>query len=173
MSQIQLTPTSYIVLGLLRMAGPSTPYELKQAVSLSVGRIWSVPHSQLYREPERLTQGGYVTVERERTGRRRKVYSLTEEGRRVLAEWLGETTDELPELRDVAVLKLFFGAEAAPLAEVQVEAHRNRLEEYETYLAALGEWDESKGPRAPWFGLEAGIRYERQWIDYWEGQAQR
>jgi DNA-binding PadR family transcriptional regulator len=170
MSDIQLTPTSYIVLGLLRMAGPSTPYELKQAVSMSVGRIWSVPHSQLYREPDRLTRAGYVTVERERSGRRRKVYSLTEQGQEALAEWLGETTQELPELRDIATLKLFFGADASPLADVQAEAHRKRLAEYESYLEALGPWDPSKGPRAPWVGLEAGIRYEQQWIDYWETQ---
>ena len=49
-----LTPTSYIVLGLLAAAGASTPYALKQGVAGSIGHFWSVPHSQLYAEPERL-----------------------------------------------------------------------------------------------------------------------
>ena len=69
---MQLTPTSYIVLGLLEAAdGEATPYDLKQAVAASVGNFWSIPHSQLYAEPERLARAGYLTEERETHGRRR------------------------------------------------------------------------------------------------------
>src|SRR6201999_4095958 len=53
-SEIRLTPTSYIVLGLIDAAGEATPYDLKQTVGLSLGNFWSLPHAQLYAEPERL-----------------------------------------------------------------------------------------------------------------------
>ena len=51
---IRLSPTSYLVLGLIGLRGASTPYDLKRAVSRSVSYFWPFPHSQLYGEPERL-----------------------------------------------------------------------------------------------------------------------
>ena len=59
--EIELTPTSYIVLGLLSLSGEATPYDLKQMVTATVGHFWSLPHSQLYAEPTRLARAGYVT----------------------------------------------------------------------------------------------------------------
>ena len=50
---IQLTQTSYVVLGLVEQAGEATPYDLKQIVAATVGKFFSIPHSQLYAEPER------------------------------------------------------------------------------------------------------------------------
>ena len=87
---LRLTPTSYIVLGLLERAGSATPYELKQRVARSVGNFWSLQHAQLYTEPERLAGAGYLTERRERGGRRRRHYSLTAAGRWALAEWRAE-----------------------------------------------------------------------------------
>jgi hypothetical protein len=54
--EIELTTTSYIVLGLLSFSGPATPYDLKQMVAATVGHFWSLPHSQLYSEPTRLAR---------------------------------------------------------------------------------------------------------------------
>ncbi|HTZ63099.1 MAG TPA: PadR family transcriptional regulator, partial [Solirubrobacteraceae bacterium] len=71
--EIELTPTSHIVLGLLSLSGQATPYDLKQMVSASVGHFWSLPHSQLYAEPARLARAGYVTEQQEPDGRRRKL----------------------------------------------------------------------------------------------------
>jgi PadR family transcriptional regulator, regulatory protein AphA len=169
MQEFKFTHTSYMVLGLIALSGSATPYNLKQAVSLWLGRIWLVPHSQLYAEPERLAKAGYLAAEREATGRRRKTYSLTEKGKAAFEEWRASVTDELPELRDISTLKIFFGAEPGPLAEAQLKAHREQLAEYETYLEQLGPYDPARGPRAPWNGLEAGIEWERAWIARWEG----
>ena len=47
MQAVRLTPTSYIVLGLLQFAGESTPYRLKQLVAGSVGYFWTLQHAQL------------------------------------------------------------------------------------------------------------------------------
>ena len=158
-----LTPTSYIVLGLLERAGESTPYDLKQLVAASVGNFWSVPHSQLYAEPERLARGGYLRERRETWGRRRRLYSLTERGREALAAWRAEPTEDLPELRDPGLLKLFFGGEERALAAVRRDAHRAKLAEYE----ARRELDTGEGPRGPWRTLDAGIAHEREWVRFW------
>jgi PadR family transcriptional regulator, regulatory protein AphA len=164
MQGVRLTPTSYIVLGLLEMAGESTPYALKQLVAGSVGYFWTLQHAQLYTEPARLAEAGYVTEHREETGRRRKLYSITERGRKALEDWRTETTTDLAELREPALLKLFFGADPKALAAVQIPANRARLEEYEAIRASMPH-DVPEGPRE---ALEMGIRFERAAIAFWE-----
>ena len=56
--QPSLTPTSYVVLGLVGAFGPCTSYDMKRFVSVSIGYFWPFPHSQLYAEPARLAQLG-------------------------------------------------------------------------------------------------------------------
>jgi PadR family transcriptional regulator, regulatory protein AphA len=161
----RLTSISYIVLGFVQWSGEATPYRLKQLVAQSVGHFWTLQHAQLYTEPERLAEAGYLTEERERGGRRRKLYRITDEGRRALADWRAEPTDAISELRAPALLKLFFGADPASLAPVQVEAHRRKLAEYE----AIKESMPDSVPEGPRLALEAGIASERQQIEWWEG----
>jgi DNA-binding PadR family transcriptional regulator len=162
--EIRLTPTSYIVLGLLELAGESTPYQLKQLVAGSVGYFWTLQHAQLYTEPERLAAAGYVSETREEGGRRRRLYALTAKGRKALEEWRTESTSALAELREPALLKLFFGADPTGLAAVQIPANRSRLAEYEAIRDSMPA-DVPDGPRQ---ALEMGIRFERAAIAFWE-----
>jgi PadR family transcriptional regulator, regulatory protein AphA len=164
MQEPRLTPTSYIVLGLLSAFGEATPYRLKQLVSTSVGHFWSLQHAQLYTEPERLARGGHVTETREEGGRRRKLYRITDKGTQALRDWRAEPTDALAELRDLALLKLFFGADPEQLAAAQLDAHRGQLAEYERIRDDLPK-DVPPGPRLT---LEAGMRHERTMIAFWE-----
>ena len=164
---MDLTPTSYIVLGLIEQAGEATSYDLKQLVAASVGNFWSVPHSQLYAEPKRLAGAGYVSERSEPGGRRRRLLSLTERGRDALEAWREEPTADLPELRDPGLLKLFFGGEQLALAVVRRDAHRAKLAEYEARRQA----DTGEGPRGPWLALEAGIAHEREWVRFWSSLA--
>jgi DNA-binding PadR family transcriptional regulator len=162
--EVRLTPTSYIVLGLLEFAGESTPYGLKQLVSASVGNFWTLHHAQLYSEPERLAKGGYASEKRERGGRRRRLYEITDRGRKALDDWRGEPTTSLGELREPALLKLFFGADPAAIANTQLPAHRAKLAEYE----AIRDRMPDNVPQGPRLALEAGILNERHFIDFWE-----
>jgi DNA-binding PadR family transcriptional regulator len=159
----KLTPTSVIVLGLVELSEEATPYDLKRAAAASVGNFWSLPHSQLYAETERLAEAGLLKERRESGGRRRRVYSLTRRGRSALDAWRSEPAADLPELRDPALLKVFFGAEPAAVARPQLEKHRARLVDYERQK----EHDDGKPPRGPWLALDAGIAHERVWVDYW------
>jgi DNA-binding PadR family transcriptional regulator len=166
-----LTPTSYLVLGLVGRMGECTSYDMKMFVSQSIGYFWTFPHSQLYAEPARLAELGLLTEEQETSGRKRRTYRLTDTGSAALREWLGEPTDEPTEIRDLAVLKLFFGTQAEPmkmreLAKHAADAHRRRLAEYEA-LAALPEIDTYERTT-----LELGLRFERHAIEYWEDVAQ-
>lgn len=161
-----LTPTSYVVLGLLELSGEATPYELKAGHAQSVGHFWSIQHSQLYSEPDRLAEQGLVSVRREDGGRRRKHYALTDAGREALHAWRSEHDAGAPaEFREPAMLKLFFGADPAAVAPAELEAHRRRLETYEQLRATYAG---REGLEGPLLTLDAGIEHERVWIDYWE-----
>src|SRR5947208_9252867 len=131
MSSVRLSETSYIVLGLLERFQPATPYDLKRVAQLSTVHFWSVPHTQLYSECARLATQGLLSERREQSGRRRRVYRLTERGRRELERWRAQPTDALDEVRDPGTLKLFFGADPAILADPQLQAHRRQLAAYE------------------------------------------
>jgi PadR family transcriptional regulator, regulatory protein AphA len=158
---IRLTPTSYIVMGFLAAMTEATPYELKQAVAASVGNFWTLQHAQLYSEPDRLAEAGFLTRKREETGRRRKRYRLTARGRRALEDWLGAPVHQVTELRDLALLKLFFGADPGVLAPTQLDAHRRKLAEYE----GLADQEMPAGVR---LALESGLGHEREWVRFWE-----
>jgi len=162
----RLTPTSYVVLGLLRESGAATPYDLKQRVALGIGNFWSLQHAQLYSEPERLAKAGLLDEEVETTGRRRKTYRLTTAGREALEAWLAEPEAEFTELRDRGLLKLFLGADPKTLAPAQLELHAAKLGQYESFR----ELPMTPGQR---LALESGIGHEREWVRFWRDLANR
>src|ERR1700693_3018827 len=132
----QLTPTSYLLLGLIAREGPSTPYDLKRHVTATIGHFWSFPHALLYKEPARLADLGLLTEEREDDGRRRRIFTITERGRAVISEWLATPAQEPTELRDAGVLQLFFADLGSAdhrhaLAVAQLAIHRAALAGYE------------------------------------------
>ncbi|MFC6706807.1 PadR family transcriptional regulator [Flexivirga alba] len=94
MSTSRLTTTSYVVLGMLAMRGPSTSYQLKRAVGRSVGYFWPFPHAQLYSEPKRLVELGLLDVQTEEEGRRRQTFSVTGAGLTALRRWLREPSED-------------------------------------------------------------------------------
>lgn len=163
MTGIRLTTTSYIVLGLIDQFGTATPYDLKGVVATWIGNFWAPQHTQLYAEPARLAGAGYLTETREDGGRRRKQYSLTEAGSHALRTWLGEPATEPTELRDVGLLKVYFGADPGPIAAQRLLAHRDKLRAYEDLAEQLASAD----PSGALSVLEAGIGHEREWVRYW------
>ena len=165
MEVITLTPTSYIVLGLVRYAGEATPYALKQMAAATVGNFFSIPHSQIYAEPERLAGAGYLKVRREQGGRRRKHYELTAKGTKALRAWLDEPTGDIYELRDPGLLKLAFGSDPTELARTQLKAHEEQLKHLQQTARTLEKFGATKGQRLV---AEAGIGHEKEYIRFWK-----
>jgi PadR family transcriptional regulator, regulatory protein AphA len=162
---ISLTPTSYIVLGLVNAAGEATPYALKQMAAATIGNFFSIPHSQLYAEPDRLAGAGYLSVRREEGGRRRKHYALTASGRKALQTWLDSPTEEMYELRDPGLLKLAMGSNARALARAQLPAHEERLKRFQEILRVL---EATGAPTEQRLVVESGIGHEREYVRFWK-----
>ncbi|GAA2632166.1 PadR family transcriptional regulator [Actinomadura fulvescens] len=163
---IRLTTTSYIVLGLLRWAPGTTAYDLERTIRATVSHIWAIQRSQIYREPARLAEAGLLTTETVGDGRQKTRFTITPEGEEALDAWLAAGAEELPQLRDLATLKIFFGARPQAIARVQLLRHQARLKEYEL-LREIGGLAQA-GPRT---ALEAAIAHERTSIRYWSDLA--
>ena len=161
MSSLRLSETSYAVLGLVERCEPVTPYQLKQVAQVSLFHFWSIPHTQIYTECTRLADAGLLDEQQEKTGRRRRVYTLSDAGREALSEWLADPQTGIYELRDPGLLKLFCGADPARLAESQLPRHERRLELYEQ-LAAQEEMPDSMR-----LALESGLGHEREYVRFW------
>jgi PadR family transcriptional regulator, regulatory protein AphA len=159
---IRLTQTSYAVLALFRHLGEATSYDLKQAIERSIENFWQVPHTTAYDEPARLAAGGYLTVRQEAGGRRRKLYALTALGGEALDAWTAEPAAAPPQLRDETMLKVFAGADPAPLLPARRAWHEAKLAELEILLALLREVDGQPGPERT---LVAGIAYHRKMLE--------
>lgn len=161
-SDIRLTSTSFVVLGLIDYLGPSSPYDLKRSIEQSVENFWPVPHTTFYAEPTRLAAAGYLSEEQEPSGRRRKLYALTERGADALREWLAADRASPPQVRDEVMLKIFFGADPQPLLVERLEWHRAKLAELESYLENIRT---AGGPHGVELSLVAGTNYHRLLID--------
>jgi PadR family transcriptional regulator AphA len=181
MSSARLTPTAYLILGLLAREGPSTPYALERHVAATLGNFWSFPHTLLYKEPPRLAALGLVTEAREPEGRRRRVLLITTAGIAALTTWLERPARAHTEFRDLGLLQLFF-MDLAPdearlrLAQEQLVLHAAKLAAYEADARLERRGDVSApGLRTVehWRGatLPMGILYERAAIVFWTSVA--
>lgn len=160
------------MLGIIALAGPSTPYDLKRFVAGSIGYFWTFPHSQLYTEPGRLAAGGLLIEEREQAGRRRRTFAISDAGRRALQAWLAEPQSRPTEIRDLGLLQLFFGAlvdheDVVELARAQELAHTDRLAEYR----AIDQ--QTSGPEMsyPRDTLRLGLAFEEAAVAFWRSMA--
>lgn len=108
MSSEALKPWSYVVLALIGEHG-AAPYDLVDMIRRGGRLFYAAAPSQMYAEPKRLEELGYVTSRRE-AGRRREhtVYALTERGREALQAWLAEPAP-FPRIQNEANVRLLAG----------------------------------------------------------------
>jgi PadR family transcriptional regulator AphA len=183
MSTERLTPTSYLVLGLLAREGPSTPYALERHVAATLGNFWSFPHTLLYSEPERLEALGLVTETRESAGRRRRSFAITSAGIEALDAWLERPARARTELRDLGLLQLFFMDLASDqarlrLAQEQLTIHQAKLSAYEgdarierrsgALVSGLRTVEHWRGATLP-----MGLLYEAAAVEFWQDVADK
>jgi DNA-binding PadR family transcriptional regulator len=87
-----------------------TGYELKKFFDTSVAHFWNAEQSQIYAALKQLEAEDLVEmrVEMQTDRPNRKVYSITQDGRDELLEWLA-TPAEPEQVREPLLIKIFFG----------------------------------------------------------------
>ena len=100
-----LSPQSYLILGLL-LEGEKHGYEIHQSRLLG---IWGIPMSQLYSLLKRLEKEGMIRArmafQENRPGK--KVYALTEEGRKSFLGWVQHPCEKIRNIRTEFLAKLY------------------------------------------------------------------
>jgi PadR family transcriptional regulator, regulatory protein AphA len=103
----------YILLGFLNY-GSMSGYDLKTMMDQSTMHFWHAYHSQIYTTLRKLEDEGAVqseTTDDDEGRLNRRVYTLTEAGRADLLAWLAQPLEELPQVKEELLLKLFFSAQ--------------------------------------------------------------
>jgi DNA-binding PadR family transcriptional regulator len=164
---MELSRTSYVVLGMLAVGGDRSGYDIRQAIESSVGYFWGESYGQIYPALKQLAAEGLIkpggkpgkpgssaTGLRRGDGRRRRqAWRITAAGRSVLRNWLAAPFQNDPP-RNEFLLKLFFGAEADPKVAV---AHIHELERRNLESLRMMEQIEAIAPKAN--AGEPGLKY--------------
>jgi DNA-binding PadR family transcriptional regulator len=112
-AQMKLRPSSYLVLGMLRL-GAKSGYAIKKATDISTRVFFPTSLAQVYPELARLAGDGLATRREDpHGGRSRSAYELTNQGEEALAAWLRSERFAPTQLRDEGLLRLFL-ADALP-----------------------------------------------------------
>lgn len=162
----------FTLLGLLER-DPSHGYELKHDYDRYVGLGRSLPFGQVYATLARLARDGKVLAGgvEPGAGPDRKLYTITDVGRRDVAAWLSEPIEPEPHLQTVlfakVVLSLMLGRSAENYLQIQRSAHLQRMREL-TELKRTGGTMEPLLADYGLFHLEADLR----WIDLTEARLQ-
>jgi DNA-binding PadR family transcriptional regulator len=103
------TSTEFVILGSL-MTGSKHGYEIMQFLSSALEPAWRVSTSQLYLLLKRLELGGMVhsSLESQKTRPSKRVYDLTNQGKKVFVQWLRTPVEHVRDFRTEFLTKLFF-----------------------------------------------------------------
>ncbi len=131
---MELSATGRVILGFVANQ-PHSGYDIKAKVDRSTRFFWAASYGQIYPELKRLSAQGLIKGADDSHGERpRTVYTITAEGRDALESWLG-SGEQVHELRDEALLKLFFSGQAShddllSVIETKREEHLDALERF-------------------------------------------
>jgi DNA-binding PadR family transcriptional regulator len=127
-----LSTTDYVVIGMISL-GARSGYEIRQAVELSIRFFWNISHAQIYPSLQRLESAGLIRGWDEPHGKRpRRLLAVTEAGQEALRGWLTREEAMPFELRDIALVRLYFAdrlekADALSLAAKVRERSQERV----------------------------------------------
>ena len=165
----------HALLGFLNY-GPMTGYELKKFFDTSIAHFWNAELSQIYPTLKQAQAEGLVemNVDVQADRPNRKVYSITDDGRRELIDWLAKST-EPDQIRDPLLIKVFFGASLTKQELIQVlrhraEEHERAIHSYERGYALIRKFAEAIDlEREAFFWaltLDAGLRYCQDGVEW-------
>lgn len=129
-------PLRYLALGLL-MKGPNHGYQLDQDLAEKFGMIWKAGQTKLYITLSALEKNGLLRTKLEPQENRpdRKVYHLTDQGRKTFLDWVSEPVSSLRAARVELLAKLRFYEwldllEPGRLIQAQKEIFQNMIDEW-------------------------------------------
>jgi PadR family transcriptional regulator, regulatory protein AphA len=99
----------HALLGLINYR-PLTGYDLKTTFNASINGFWNASLPQIYRTLHQMEKSGWVlsSIEQQDGKPNRKIYKITDKGKKELRKWLGEPL-EISQAKNKMLIKVFFG----------------------------------------------------------------
>lgn len=154
---------------------PYSGYDLAKDFDSSLNFFWRATHQQIYRELAKLEKQGWVKFEiiSQESRPDKKLYSITELGKKNLIEWLVQASD-LMSIKEELLIKLFAG-DLMPISELIKEIqrhhqiHKDKLSFYrgmeqEYFCDPPNQF--SLELKCKYLVLRRGIRYEADYLDW-------
>jgi len=126
-----------IILGLLQFRD-MTSYDVKKAIENSTAFFYNASMGSIHPALKKLeTSGSLTSTSVVENGRAKKIYSITDQGRKVFANWLSEGLP-LEKFKDETLVRLFFFGNIEPNEQARhIKAHIESLDEQVAMLDAL------------------------------------
>ena len=126
-----------IILGILQYQG-MTSYDVKKAIENSTAFFYNASMGSIHPALKKLEAAGSLTATSVvENGRAKKIYSITDKGREVFANWLSEGLP-LEKFKDETLVRLFFFGNIEPQEQARhIEAHIAILYEQVAMLESL------------------------------------
>ena len=165
---MELSPTAYVILGMVRKE-PRSGYEIKATVDGTTRFFWAASYGQIYPELKRLSEAGLIVgFDSPTGGRRRTVYEITADGEEELRAWLRQPPDTY-EMREEGLLKLFFANALPPEEAVEIlRAMRAHRLDVANQLRAMEPMAQAKPDPFPLIVLRGGIEFTEWFADWCE-----
>ncbi len=168
---------AHAILGWLNVE-PMTGYDLNQVIEISTQHFWSTSQSQIYRTLSKIESRGWVAQEVIMQADRpsRKVYHITEAGRRELESWIATFHKPLPP-RIPWLIQVFFAGQVSDevivsVLEKKLANLRQRLQRISASRAiSASQFDEDEDPRDVFFWMltidygETKLRSQIDWVE--------
>ncbi len=99
----------YAILGLLNRK-PMTGYDLGKEFDFQLAEFWNAKHSQIYPELKKLVDEELIFFDIEISGDvlEKKVYTITEKGRKEFLKWLNKYEPMEPTPKSIFRLRMYF-----------------------------------------------------------------
>lgn len=167
---------SHSILATLIGETPCSGYDLAKQFNSALGNFWKATHQQIYRELARLEADELVTSEVVPQDDRpdKKVYSVTEKGKKYLIDWIVEPNEPITTKIDL-LAKFHVGYLVSP--EVIMDEIERLKKIHEINLSRYYKLEEkyfhdpenmSLKRRFRYLNLRRGIKYEIAWIEWFD-----
>ncbi|WFR60051.1 PadR family transcriptional regulator [Anaerocolumna sp. AGMB13025] len=127
--------TRYAILGVLSVM-PGSGYDIKKFCDQSISHFWNENFGHIYPVLAQLEKEGLIEQENKEADDRRKVYGITEQGRKEFYNWMIQPVEYQP-VRSELLLKLFYGnfIETDKIIKLLTEVKERKQDELKEYKA--------------------------------------
>lgn len=125
--------TRYAILGVISMK-PSSGYDIKKFCDKTISHFWNENFGHIYPVLSQLEKEGLIILSDSSEGSKRKIYEITDKGKKEFCEWLMQPFEPQPP-RSEMLLKLSFGnyipkEKVIEMVKEVKNIHESRLMEY-------------------------------------------